>query len=237
MNNKLDKINQKLQPDRQIMRAYSPYHGSIPATVVPLFSETYASLLSIPDTYSTNRYNHYHYGGTSYLHQSPPHASSPDNETRIRSHSNRDVRVPLKEQANEINNHDDDDYNHSRFSSSPSRRSTNLVSTTASSLYDCSTVVNTPREYSFIHSPQPTSNKIQYRSLNDDLNAITQFSHETSKTILQNITESSKNRSSSVPTNKRITFIDEEDENEENFDYNQSSKMMYQPKMISLSST
>jgi hypothetical protein len=245
MNNKLDKINQKLQPDWEIMRAYNPYRGSIPTSVVPLFSETYASLLSMPDTYSTNRYNRTHYGGSSYLHQSPPHASSPDNERRVRAHSNRDVRVPLKEEANEDDDHNDDDdgdYNHIRLSSSPSSRPKPIVSTTASSLYDCSTLVNTPREYSFIHSPQPTSNKIHYRSLNDDLNAITQFTHGKSHKILQNISESSngvstKNRSSSVPTNKRVTFIDENDENEENYYYNKSSRMMYQPEIISYSST
>ena len=245
MNNKLEKINQKLQPDREIMRAYSPYRTSIPPTVVPLFSETYSALLSVPDTYSSNRYNQYHYGVASYLHQSPQHASSPDYETRLRSHSNRDVRVPLKEQINDNTNYDDDDndYNNSRLSSSPSRRPTNLVSNTALSLYDYSPSANTSREYSLIHSRQPISNSIHQRSLNDDLNAITQFSNETSKNILRNITESSnglltKTRSSSVPTNKRVTFIDQDDDHdEENYNYNKSSRMIYQPELISLSST
>jgi hypothetical protein len=246
MNNKLDKINQKLQPDWEIMHAYSPYRTSIPPTVVPLFSETYAALLSVPDTYSSNRYNQYHYGIASYLHQSPQHASSPDYETRLRSHSNRDVRVPLKEQVNDnINNYDhdgdDDDYNHLRLSSSPSRRPTNLGSSSALSYNDYSPLTNTSREYSFIHSRQPISNSIHQRSLNDDLNAITQFSVEPNKNILRNITESSngiltKARSSSVPTNKRVTFIDQDDNDEENYNYNKSSKMIYQPELISLSS-
>jgi len=251
MNNKLEKINQKLKPDWQIMRAYSPYHTSIPPTVVPLFSETYAALLSVPDTYSSNRYNQYHYGIASYLHQppsSPQHASSPDYETRIRSHSNRDVRVPLKEEINGNTNNDDNDdndndYNNSRLSSSPSRRPINLVSNTALSFYDYSPSVNTSREYSLIHSRQPISNSIHQRSLNDDLNAITQYSNESSKNILRNITESSnglltKTRSSSVPTNKRVTFIDQDDDHdEENYNYHKSPRMIYQPELISLSST
>ncbi len=247
MNNKLEKINQKLQPDWEIMRAYGPYHTSIPPTVVPLFSETYAALLSIPDKYSSNRYNQYHYSIASYLHQPPPsqHASSPDYETRLRSHSNRDVRVPLKEEINGNNddNDDDNEYNNSRLSSSPSRRLTNLVSNTALSLYDYSPSANTSREYSLIHSRQPISNSIHQRSLNDDLNAITQFSNEPSKNILRNITESSnglltKNRSSSVPISKRVTFIDQDDDyDEENYNYHKSLRMIYQPELISLSST
>ena len=54
MSNKLEKINDKLQPDREIMRAYSPHYTSIPSSVVPLFSETYATLLALPETYSSN---------------------------------------------------------------------------------------------------------------------------------------------------------------------------------------
>jgi len=260
MSNKLEKINQKLQPDHEIMRAYSPYRTSIPPTAVPLFSETYATLLSVPDTYSSNKYNRYHYGVAPYLHQSQ-HAPSPDYETRPKSYSNRDVRVPLKEQSNDYNYYDDDntdeyyrsnpidddhytkyrsnsndyytkyrsnlidddqqqqrkyhsnpideDYQSkyrsnsindddyyskyrskpveddyytkyrsslsSRLDYSPPRRTTSLASPTASSLYDCSTVVNTPREYSLIHSSQPVSNSIHLRSLNDDLNARTRL--------------------------------------------------------------
>ncbi|CAF4927127.1 unnamed protein product, partial [Rotaria socialis] len=69
------------------------------------------------DTYSSNKYNQYHYGVASYLHQ-PYHASSPDFETRLRSYSNRDVRVPLKEQANDYRDYDDDkadEYNRSNL--------------------------------------------------------------------------------------------------------------------------
>ncbi len=208
---------------------------------------TYAVLLSVPHTCSSNRYNQYHYGIASYLHQSPQYASSSDYETHLPSHSNRDVRVPLKEQINDdINNYDhddsdDDDYNHSRLSSSPSRRSTNLGSSSALSLYDYSPLTNTSREYSLIHSHQPTSNSIHQRSLNDDLNAITQFSAETGNNILRNITESSnsiltKTRSSSVLTNKPVTFIDQDDDDEENYNYNKSSKMIYKSEFISFSS-
>ncbi|CAF4719332.1 unnamed protein product, partial [Rotaria magnacalcarata] len=77
---------------------------------------------------------------TLHLHQSsPPHASSPDHQIRRRSHSTRDVRVPLKEQMNDNDKYasdDDDEYNQSRLNSSPSIRSTNkniLESTTESS--------------------------------------------------------------------------------------------------------
>jgi hypothetical protein len=246
MNNKLEKINQKLQPDWEIMRAYNPYHTSIPTTVSPLFSETYAALLSVPDAYSSNRYNQYHYGIASYLHHSPQHASSPDYETRVRAHSNRDVRVPLKEEANDNNNDNDadDDYNNSRLSSNLSRRPTNSILSPTLSLYDYSPLPNTSREYSLIHSRQPLSNSIHQRSLNDDLNAITQYSVETGKNILRNITKSSngvltKIRSSSlVPTNKRVTFIDQGDDNdEENYNYSKASRIIYQPELISLSST
>ncbi|CAF2782240.1 unnamed protein product [Rotaria sp. Silwood2] len=247
MNNKVDKINQKLKPDWPIMRAYSPYYTPIPSSFVPLFSETYIGLLSLPDIHSFNRHNQYHYGVTSYLNQSPPHASSPDHETRLRSHAKRDVRVPLKEQINDSMRYNDDDddndeYNHARFNSSQPKRSTNIVSSSASSLYDGSTLTYTPGESSLIHSRQPLSNSIHQRSLNDDLNAITNFSLETSKQILRSISGSSngaltKNRSSSVPTNKRVKFIDQDDDHEENFNSNKSSRMMYQPEMISLSAT
>jgi hypothetical protein len=343
MDNKLEKINQKLQPDREIMRAYSPYRASIPPTVVPLFSETYSSLLSIPDSYSSNKYNQYHYGAAPHLHQISQHASSPDYEARLRSYSNRDVRVPLKEQANDYGYYDDDntdDYNrssyvdndhytkyrsnpidndyyskyrsisadedyhpkyrsnpidedyHSKHRSnpidedyhpkhrsnpidddyyssskyrsnpiavddnyytkyrstiasnldySPPRRTTSLASPTASALYDYSTVANTPRDYSFIHSRPPTSNSIHVRSLNDDLNAITRYSTDTSKRILQNIGESSndlstKNRSSS---SKHVSFRDRNlDDENYNSSRNYSSKTNYQPiEILSLSST
>ena len=115
MANKLEKINQKLQPDREIMRAYNPYYTAMSSTTTPLFSETYSTLLSVPDAYSLNKYNQYHYGVASYLHQ-PQHASSPDYETRLRSYSNRDVRVPLKEQADECNYYDDDNTDEHRRS-------------------------------------------------------------------------------------------------------------------------
>jgi hypothetical protein len=320
MSNKLEKINQKLQPDHEIMRAYSPYRTSIPPTAVPLFSETYATLLSVPDTYSSNKYNRYHYGVAPYLHQSQ-HAPSPDYETRPKSYSNRDVRVPLKEQSNDYNYYDDDntdeyyrsnpidddhytkyrsnsndyytkyrsnlidddqqqqrkyhsnpideDYQSkyrsnsindddyyskyrskpveddyytkyrsslsSRLDYSPPRRTTSLASPTASSLYDCSTVVNTPREYSLIHSSQPVSNSIHLRSLNDDLNAITRLSSETSKKILQNIADlpndlSTKSRlSSSISTTKRVSFNDQDNDDDEHF----NSSRNYSSKTIS----
>jgi hypothetical protein len=329
MNNKVDKINQKLQPDREIMRAYSPYNTAIPPTAVPLFSETYAALLSVPDPYASNKYNQYHYGVASYLHQ-PQHSASPDYETRLRSYSNRDVRVPLKEQANDYSYYDndstdeynrtnpidddyypkyrlkpadndfhskyrsnpiDDDYHpkyrsnlidddyHSKYRSapidddyhpkhrsnppdddyytkyrstlssrldySPPRRTTSVASPTASALYDYSTVANTPREYSFIHSRPPASTSIHMRSLNDDLNAITRYSTETSRKILQNIGDipndlSTKTRSS-TSTKKHVNLNDEDvDDNSRynNSSRNYSSKTMHQPvEIISLSST
>ncbi|CAM4799638.1 unnamed protein product [Rotaria magnacalcarata] len=416
MTNKLDKINQKLKPDREIMNAYNPNSISLSSASVPLFSETYSALLSVPDTYSSNKYNQYHYGVASYLHQ-PYHASSPDFETRLRSYANRDVRVPLKEQANDykdygddkadeynrsnlidnghstkyrsnpidneyhrkyrsnstddgyyskhrsnridedydskylsspideeytlkyrsnpidedyspkhrsklvddeyepkyrskltdddynpkcrtkladddynpkyrskhvdeeynhkyrstpINDDDEDyypkyrskhvdeEYNHkyrstpiddddedyypkyrtkpiddnyytkyrstlaSKLDYSPPRRTTSLASPTASALYDPSTIPTTPREYSLIHSRPPASKSIHLRSLNDDLNAITRFSTET--------------------TPKKYASIHTQDSDGENIDCNSSrnysSKTMHQPtEIISLSST
>jgi hypothetical protein len=47
---------------------------------------------------------------------------------------------------------------------------------------------------------------------------------------------STKNRSSSVPSNKRVMFIEHNDDDEENFNYNKSSRMLYQPELLSLSS-
>jgi len=357
MDNKLEKINQKLQPDREIMRAYSPYRTSIPPTAVPLFSETYSALLSIPDVSPSNKYSQYHYGVASYLHQ-PQHAPSPDYETRLRSYSNRDVRVPLKEQANDYSYYDDDntdEYNRSnliddnrhtkyrsvpldddyrpryrsnpidddyhpryranpidddyypkyrstqidddyppkyrstqidddyppkyrsipidedyyskyrstpieddyytkyrstltsRLDYSPPRRTTALASPTASALYDTTTVANSPRDFSFLHARQPISNSIHLRSLNDDLNAITRFSTETSRKILQNIGDSpndslKKNRSSSSIQSTKHTSFNNRDVDDENINYNSSrnysSKTMYQPvEILSLSST
>lgn len=345
MDNKLEKINQKLQPDREIMRAYSPYRTSVPPTAVPLFSETYAALLTIPDTNSTSRYNQYHYGVAPHSFHSPQHASSPDYEARLRSYSNRDVRVPLKEQANDYNyyeNDKNDDYNRSnyldtdhyskyrsnpiendyyskyrsvsvdddhypkhrsnlldddyhlkhrsnpvdddyynkyrsnpvdddhyskyrsnpvdddhynkyrsavtsRLDYSPPRRTTSMASPTASALYDFTTVANTPRDYSFIHSRQPTSTSIHTRSLNDDLNAITRYSTETSKKILQNIGDFSndvptKNRS--ISSSKHVSFhnhANEDDDDRPSYgssSRNYSSKSTYQPvEILSLSST
>ena len=358
MDEKVEKINQKLQPDREIMRAYSPHRTSIPATAVPLFSETYSALLSLPDSYPTNKYNQYHYGVASYLHQ-PHHAASPDYETRLRSYSNRDVRVPLKEQANDYNYYDDDSSSHynrstpaddehyskarssqadddyypskyrsnlhdddysskyrptlhdddypskyrsnqyddvyaskyrsnlhdddysskyrsnvyddeyptksrsslldednytksrtslsSRLAYSPPRRTTSMASPTASALYDYSTVANTPREYSLLHSRPPASNSIHQRTLNDDLNAITRFSTETSKKILQNLDDapngiSNKSRSTVTGSSKRVTFGDRDDEDESlnsnHSSRNYSSKTTYQPvEILSLSAT
>ncbi|CAF0726544.1 unnamed protein product [Adineta ricciae] len=326
MSNKLEKINQKLQPDHEIMRAYSPYRTAIPPTVTPLFSETYATLLSVPESQPTNKYNQYHYNVASHLHQAQ-HSASPDYETRSKSYSSRDVRVPLKEQANDYSYYDDenidepyhqhhhrsnflaDDEYHAkhrlntseyypkfrsnaldedyhrkyRFNSvdedypskprpnpieddyytkyrstltskldySPPRRTTSLVSPTASALYDYTTVANAPRDYSFIHSSQPLSNSIHLRSLNDDLNAITRFSSETSKKILQNATDSandlsSKSRSSSsMSTSKHVSFTDRDggDDDDslslEGSSRNYSSKTMYQQpvEIISLSSS
>ncbi|CAF4727227.1 unnamed protein product [Rotaria sp. Silwood1] len=242
MNNKIDKINQKLQPNWNIMRSYNSYYAPIPSSFVPLFNETYLGLLSLPDIHSYNRYNQHHYSMPSHLHQSSPHASSPDHETRLRSHSKRDVRVPLKEQINDNMKYDDDEHTHSRLSSNPSKRSTNIVSNSASSLYDRTTLTNTSDESLLIHSRQPQLNNIHQRNLNDNLNAIRNFSVETSKKILQSITGSTndvliKNRSTSVPIHKHVKFIDEYDDHEENFNSNKSSRMMYQPEMISLSST
>jgi len=307
MDNKLDKINQKLKPDIEIMRAYSPYRTSIPATTTPLFSETYTALLSVPDTYSSNKYNQYHYGVAPHLH-----SASPDYEARIRSYSNRDVRVPLKEQANDYNYLDDEnldennrskyiDYDHytkyrtnpvendyyskyrsnsiepeyqSKYRSnptdeelfakyrsnpiddeplnkyrstldySPPRRTTSMASPTASALYDLSTVANTPREFSFIHSRQPTSTSVHLRSLNDDLNAITRFSTETSKKILQNLTDPSddhlsKSTRSSASTRKNVSFPDDDDLDGDNYTSRYySSKTTQQPvEILSLSAT
>ncbi|CAF3638644.1 unnamed protein product [Rotaria socialis] len=424
MTNKLDKINQKLKPDREIMNAYNPNSISLSSASVPLFSETYSALLSVPDTYSSNKYNQYHYGVASYLHQ-PYHASSPDFETRLRSYSNRDVRVPLKEQANDYRDYDDDkadeynrsnlidnshytkyrsnpidneshkkyrsnstddgyyskhrsnridedydskylsspideeytlkyrsnpidedyspkhrsklvddeyepkhrsklvddeyepkyrskladddynlkcrtkladddynpkyrskhvdeEYNHkyrstpiddddedyypkyrtkpiddnyytkyrstlaSKLDYSPPRRTTSLVSATASALYDPSTIPTTPREYSLIHSRPPASKSIHLRSLNDDLNAITRFSTETSKKILQTIGDSTNDSSikslSSTIAPKKYASIRTQDSDDENIDYNSSrnysSKTTHKPtEIISLSST
>lgn len=346
MDNKLEKINQKLQPDREIMRAYSPYRTSIPPTAVPLFSETYAALLTIPDTNnSTSKYNQYHYGVAPHSFYSPQHASSPDYEARLRSYSNRDVRVPLKEQANDYNYYDNDktdDYNRSnyldtdhynkyrsnpiendyyakyrsvsvdddhypkhrsnlldddyhlkhrsnpvdddyynkyrsnpidddhyskyrsnpidddyynkyrstvtsRLDYSPPRRTTSMASPTASALYDFTTVANTPRDYSFIHSRQPASSSIHTRSLNDDLNAITRYSTETSKKILQNIGDFSNDlptKNSRSISSKHVSFPNHADEeNDDRPSYssssrNYSSKSTYQPvEILSLSST
>ncbi|CAF3963558.1 unnamed protein product [Rotaria sordida] len=239
MDNKLEKINQKLKPDWEIMRAYDSSHTSIPSTFVPLFSETYLGLLSVPDTHSFNRYNQHHHGMPSYSHQLPPHDSSPDHEVHLRSHAKRDVRVPLKDQINDDNN---DEYNRSQLSSSPSKRSTNTVSSTASSLYDFSTLESTPGESSLIHSRQPISNSIHQRNLNNDLNTTRKLSLEPNEYISQKITGSlngvlKKNRSLSLPTNKHVKFIDQDNDHEENINSNKSSRMTHQPEMISLSKT
>ncbi|UJR13634.1 hypothetical protein I4U23_000647 [Adineta vaga] len=213
MNNKLEKINQNFKPDWQIMRAYNPYHSSIPKTVVPLFTETYASLLSLPDTYS---------------HQSSQHQSSPDYETRLQARSNRDVRVPLNDHSNE-NSDDDDDgnnnrnnhqYRNSRSSFSPVRRSTSVTPSRTLSKYDSP----------YTHSRQPLSNNLYRRSFHDDFNSLTYYSYETNDRRLPNRLETSnekstKNRSSSIPANKRIDFT-----------HHNSTRKAYQPNIVSLSS-
>ena len=222
MNHKLEKINEKSPTDWRIVRGYSSYRTPIPPTVVPLFSETYTALLALPDAYSSNRHKQ------SYYRSSPIHAASPDYETRLRSHSNRDVRVPLKEETtdDEDSHYDtDDDYR-----SNSLRRSTNLTSNLTSS----SPFTSGTRDFSFIHSPQPTSNSVHQRSLNDDLNAITKFAVENSKAILRDITDSSnvmsttKMRSSPASTNKRVMFAKHNLNDEENWNSNRSSRMSYQ---------
>ena len=249
MDNKAEKINQKLKPDLAIMRAYSPACMSIPPNVVPLFSETYAAILAIPDTYTPNKYNQYHYGVASYLHKAVPHAPSPDYETRVRSYSNRDVRVPFKDHLNDsIHLEDDDaDYNRrsfsSRISASPTRRAGHIVSSTATSLYDHAPPppFDTSRDYSFIHSRQPISSSIHHRSLNDDLIAITRFSLDTSKKPSANTLDlygdaSIDNRASSSSSrrNQQLAYIDYDNEN---FAYHPSSARSHQPEILSLSAT
>ena len=165
MSNKQEKINDKLQPDREIMRAFSPYYTSIPPTVVPLFSETYARLLALPETYSSNKYNQYHYGVTSCFHP-PQHASSPDYETRLRLYSNRDVRVPLKDHSSDDDNDDEDQRGNSRRRRLSPRSSSSPVGRANQSL---------------LYSRPPTSHTIHQRSLNDDLNAITRSSSSSHK--------------------------------------------------------
>ena len=248
MDNKAEKINQKLKPDHGIMRAYSPACASIPPNVVPLFSETYAAILAIPDTYSPNKYNQYHYGVASYLHKAAPHAPSPDYEARVRSYSNRDVRVPFKDHLNDSIHLDDDDadYNRrsfsSRISTSPTRRPGHIVSGTATSLYDHQPPYDTPRDFSFIHSRQPISSSIHQRSLNDDLNAITRFSLDTSKKPSTNtldlygdaLIDKRASSSSSGRRNQQLAYIDYDNEN---FDYHPSSARGHHPEILSLSAT
>lgn len=179
MDNKLELINRTCQIDRDKTQTYASYRASsLPPTVVPLFSETYATLLSIPNRYSSNRYRS--------NRDSHEHASSPDYERLVRAHSNRDVRVPLKEDSDD--NDEEIDHN-SRFH------------------------LNSSRDYSFIHSPQPKSPKIHQRSLNDDLNAITQSSLETNKSVLRNLTNY---RSSSEPR---------DNDTNDNLNYYSTSKM------------
>ena len=210
MNNKLEKINEKSPTDWRILRGYSSYRTLIPPTVVPLFSETYTALLALPDAYSSQR----------YYRSSPLHASSPDYETRLRSHSNRDVRVPFNEEMTE----DETNYyeNDGNYRSNSLRRSTPLTSNLVSSSHD----------FSFIHSPQPISNSIHQRSLNDDLNAIAKFSVENGRTTLRDMTNSSnmmsnKIRLSPSPINKRVMFAKYDHNDEENWNSNRSSRLLY----------
>ncbi|CAF1638600.1 unnamed protein product [Adineta ricciae] len=214
MNTKLEKINQNFKPDWQIMRAYNPYCTSIPANVVPLFHETYASLLSIPDAYS----------------RQSSHASSPDCEARVQARANRDVRVPLKDHSTDNSDNDDDDDDNgkhrgknSRLSFSPARRSTSATPSSSSSKYD----------YSYVNSRQIPSNNIYRRSFHDDFNSLTYYSYETHDRHLPTRLESSndkstsKSRSSSIPANRRINFNHHDSEH---------FKKSYQPTMVSLSS-
>lgn len=217
MNNKLEKINEKSPRDWRIVHGYNSYRTPIPPTVVPLFSETYTALMALPDAYLSNRYKQ------SYYRSSPTHAASPDYETRLRSHSNRDVRVPLKEEASDDENShydNDDDYR-----SNSLRRSTNLTSNLGSSSHDSSALASSTRDFSFIHSPQPTSNNIHQRSLNDDLNAITKFAVENSRAILRDITDSTNMTSK---TNKRVMFAKHHSHDEENWNSNRRSRLTHQ---------
>ncbi len=214
-------------------------------------------------------YHDYHYtkyrsNSNDYYTKYRSNLIDDDQQQQRKYHSNPiDEDYQSKYRSNSINDDDyyskyrskpiEDDYYtkyrsslSSRLDYSPPRRTTSLASPTASSLYDCSTVVNTPREYSLIHSSQPVSNSIHLRSLNDDLNAITRLSSETSKKILQNIADSpndlsTKSRlSSSISTTKRVSFNDQDDDDDEHFNSsrNYSSKAMYQPtEILSLSST
>lgn len=221
MNNKLEKINEKSPTDWRIQRGYSSYRTSIPPTVVPLFSETYTALLSLPDAYSSQR----------YYRSSPLHAPSPDYETRLRSHSNRDVRVPFKEETieDQTNSHDNDD----DYRSNSLRRSTSRTSNLLSSSHDSSPFASAiTRDFSFLHSPQPISNSVHQRSLNDDLNAIAKFSVENSRTILRDMTNSAntmpmKVRLSPSPSNKRVTFAKYDHDDEENWNSNRLSRISY----------
>lgn len=88
MKNKLEKIEEQSPSSRDWKLMSRSIYPSIPNHVVPLFSETYVSLLNLPDAYLANKSPQY---------RQAPHASSPDYETRRRAYSNRDVRVPLKD--------------------------------------------------------------------------------------------------------------------------------------------
>ncbi|CAF0862024.1 unnamed protein product [Didymodactylos carnosus] len=215
MEHKMDKINDKLKPDTEIMRAYG-HHAYIPPVPV-LFSETYGRLLTSPSSYespspsaSSSSYR------SNYLHGNE-RFSSPDYETKLRSYSKRDVRVPLKDLETIHSSYYDqsgDDDNISDYYPSSYRIGSGIglqkqrshysppKRTTASALYDCS--MTTPRNYdedyyspkAYHHSTsagdsllKTTNNhtSIHERSLNDDLNTISRFSLETSKKILQNL--------------------------------------------------
>ncbi|CAF0926758.1 unnamed protein product [Didymodactylos carnosus] len=210
MKHKRDRINEKLKPDTEIIRAYGP-QAYIPP-VPMLFSETYSRLLASPSSYESpslpTSFSSYR---SKYLHGNE-RFTSPDYETKLRSYSKRDVRVPLKDLDTVYSSYHDqdddddiDDYYSSSYRTGLQKHRSHYSPTkctTASALYDCS--MTTPRNYDDNYYPQKsyhhstlagdsllkTKNShsgIQERSLNDDLNAITHFSLETTKKILQNV--------------------------------------------------
>lgn len=94
MNDKVEKLNERF-PSVAPRR-----YASVPANVVPLFSETYLSLMNLPARIRPK--------------------SNSDEETRRRAHSSRDVRVPLKENIN--NNARDDERRRTGKASLPDLR-------------------------------------------------------------------------------------------------------------------
>jgi hypothetical protein len=252
MDHKLDQINEKLQPDRDIMRAYSPYYTTVPGTVVPLFSETYASLLAVPVIDSSNRNQHYQNGAACHVPH-VTHASSPDYETRVRAYAMRDVRVPLKDNihertyGNDSDNDDDNDHNcrrlTSRTSSSSSQRGDRAMSspTSTSSFYDRS---DSLRDTSLLHCRPSTLNNVHQRTLNDDLNSITRFSMETNRKVRPHRTDALTNSSMNGRSSNKKNLIssmdfaqndDDDDDDDDNFKYKHLSNVRYPPEIYSIS--